>query len=162
MFKKKTLTNQLLDSGLIIWSLFFLIIVLLEQKNRLAALESLKSDLLTNNVPYSDLRKLWKILFFCENLLILFFLCSFFSKALWQADKPIIQNELSDNIAGLIVFLAKNDSPFEFLKAGLNILSKEWSKIDYYRLNKFLYLVTSLLRASFEALKCQKWAYKVA
>ena len=84
-----------------------------------------------------------------------------FSSALWQADKPVLQNELSDNIAGLVLFLAKNDSPLEFFKAGLNILSKEWNKIDYYRLNKFLYLVNSLLRASFEALKFKKWAYKV-
>ena len=73
MFKKKTLTNQLLDSGLTLVPHKFLLIPLLEQKNRLVALESLKSELLNNNIPYSDLRKLWKILFFCNKFVILTF-----------------------------------------------------------------------------------------
>ncbi len=39
-----------------------------------------------------------------------------------------------------------------FIRSGLNILNKEWNKIDKWRINKFLYIVRVLHKKSFECL----------
>lgn len=74
-----------------------------------------------------------------------------------------IQNELSENIAKIMnIFTnSSNDVIFEWIKGAFSILVKEWNKIDYYRINKFMYLVNQLLIESLTILKEKKWAYKV-
>lgn len=82
---------------------------------------------------------------------------------MWQADKVKIQNELSDNIAKIMnIFVNSSDDVFfEWIKGAFSILVKEWNKIDYYRINKFMYLVNQLIIESLNILKEKKWAYKV-
>lgn len=49
----------------------------------------------------------------------------------------------------------------EWIKAAFNILKTEWNQIDYYRINKFMYLVNQILSQIFQNLKNKKWSYKV-
>jgi hypothetical protein len=71
-----------------------------------------------------------------------------------------MQYELSDRI-GELVYIFINEKKDElvsqeglknFIRSGLNILSKEWNKIDKWRINKFLYMVRVLHLKSFECL----------
>lgn len=82
---------------------------------------------------------------------------------MWQADKVKIQHELADSISK-IMDIFSNTSPnllFDWFKSGLNILNKEWNKIDYYRINKFMYLVNKLMTDIMSIIKEKKWTYKV-
>ena len=121
----------------------------------------MKSELLKNKCSYQDYRKLWKALFYCKfscyiNIFLIFL-------ALWQADKVRLQHELADNITKILDIFSNNypELMFDWLKAGLNILSKEWNKIDYCRINKFMYLVNRLLKEIMKIFNDKKWTYKV-
>lgn len=74
-----------------------------------------------------------------------------------MADKVQLQFELSDRISEL-VYIFINESKDQllsleglknFIRSGLNILNKEWNKIDKWRINKFLYMVRALHKHSF-------------
>ena len=77
-----------------------------------------------------------------------------------MADKVQLQFELSDRISDLVyIFLNENKDQLvrleglkNFIRSGLNILNKEWNKIDKWRINKFLYMVRVLHRKSFDCL----------
>lgn len=53
-------------------------------------------------------------------------------------DKMILHEELVDNICGLMEILQTENEVLEFAGSMLYSLSKEWSNIDRWRMDKFL------------------------
>lgn len=65
-------------------------------------------------------------------------LCKGLHYALWMQDKPLLQEEMADNMAGLVDIFPKNGQSAEFAKKLLLTLSHEWPNIDRWRMDKFL------------------------
>ena len=82
-------------------------------------------------------------------------LCKGLHYALWMQDKMLLQEELADNILQLLGLLKDQNQIFEFVKALLFTLSKEWPKIDRWRMDKFL-MVFFLFFEGFPFLWIQK------
>ncbi|XP_050034669.1 uncharacterized protein Nnp-1 [Dermacentor andersoni] len=76
------------------------------------------------------LMKLWKGLFFC----------------MWMSDKPFVQQELANSIAGLVHCFARRDQSLLFLEAFFKTMAREWFAIDRFRLEKFMMLVRRCFR----------------
>ncbi|KAM6984995.1 ribosomal RNA processing protein 1 homolog B [Aplochiton taeniatus] len=88
-----------------------------------------------------ELLKLWKGLFYC----------------LWMQDKPLLQEELSEHISGLIHLFQTVDGQFLFLEAFIQTVNREWTGIDRLRMDKFFQLVRFVFRQTFELLKKKNW-----
>lgn len=76
------------------------------------------------------LMKLWKGLFFC----------------MWMSDKPFVQQELANSIAGLVHCFARRDQSLMFMDAFFKTMAREWFAIDRFRLEKFMMLVRRCFR----------------
>ena len=86
-----------------------------------------------NDLPLEHYNNIWKILFF----------------ALWDSDKQKVQNDLSERISDMMTDFSQGkliyiESFMKWVNAAFYVLSKEWNRIDYLRINKFLYLVRYL------------------
>lgn len=57
---------------------------------------------------------------------------------MWMQDKMLLQQELAENICNLIDLYPSEDQAIEFIESLFFSLSKEWSLIDRWRLDKFL------------------------
>lgn len=79
-----------------------------------------------------ELLKLWKGLFFC----------------MWMSDKPLVQEQLAEDISQLVHKLTGADQHAQlFIDAGLTTLAREWNALDSLRRDKFLMLTRRLWRA---------------
>ncbi|XP_033003004.1 ribosomal RNA processing protein 1 homolog B [Lacerta agilis] len=85
--------------------------------------------------------KIWKGLFYC----------------MWMQDKPLLQEELSNNIAQLTHVIENIDAWHLFIQTFWQTMNREWSGIDNLRLDKFYMLIRMVLRQSFEVLKRNGW-----
>lgn len=119
-----------------------------DRKIRTAALESLRTFLSTKHISTAlstlDILKLWKGLFY----------------ALWMCDRPLPQQQLCADLAGLLWILptagADDDDDDEKVKVVVSWLrgfwatmAREWATgIDVLRMEKFLLLVRRMLGAS--------------
>ncbi|XP_029497419.1 ribosomal RNA processing protein 1 homolog B-like isoform X2 [Oncorhynchus nerka] len=92
-----------------------------------------------------ELLKLWKGLFYC----------------LWMQDKPLLQEELSNQISGLIHSFQNIQSQFMFLETFLQTVKREWTGIDRLRMDKFFQLVRFVFRNTFEMMKRKEWETSV-
>uniref|UniRef100_A0A914DWX8 Uncharacterized protein n=1 Tax=Acrobeloides nanus TaxID=290746 RepID=A0A914DWX8_9BILA len=72
-------------------------------------------------------------------------------------DKMILQEEMADNICGLIYLFKSEDQSIGFLRSLLFTLSKEWPLIDRWRMDKFLLLVRRLFRTIFCHMRDLNW-----
>ncbi|KAJ3591597.1 hypothetical protein NHX12_006730 [Muraenolepis orangiensis] len=88
-----------------------------------------------------ELLKLWKGLFYC----------------LWMQDKPLLQEELSNQISGLFHCFQTADGQLMYLEAFLQTVKREWTGIDRLRMDKFYQLVRFIFRQTFEVLKKREW-----
>ncbi|XP_049904277.1 ribosomal RNA processing protein 1 homolog B-like isoform X5 [Epinephelus moara] len=88
-----------------------------------------------------ELLKLWKGLFYC----------------LWMQDKPLLQEELSNQLSTLIHSFHSIDEQFLYLESFLQTFKREWTGIDRLRMDKFLQLVRFMFRQIFEMLKRKNW-----
>lgn len=88
----------------------------------------------------SDIKKLWKGLFYC----------------IWHADKTPNQVALIDRLTSLFLSLQPSFS-LEFFRGFLLTLRREWSGIDRLRLDKFYLLIRRFVRALFELMRLRKW-----
>jgi len=121
-------------------TLFFLP---LEPADREAALSSLRNYLSSHrSTPFSplDLLKLWKGLFYC----------------MWMADKPLPQQRLAVDLAGLVDILPE-ESVLPWLDTFWKTMAREWRGIDVLRMNKFLLLVRVYLGAGFRWCGSNGW-----
>ncbi|XP_060533505.1 ribosomal RNA processing protein 1 homolog [Cylas formicarius] len=105
-----------------------------DPKIRQRALKHLKDylNVRSQNTAWSsdNLLILWKGLFY----------------SMWMADKPLVQEECAENIAGLIHSFNTFTEGMEFFRTGLVTLQNEWFGIDQHRLDKYLMLVRRVLR----------------
>ncbi|KAI1377032.1 hypothetical protein F4677DRAFT_444839 [Hypoxylon crocopeplum] len=112
-----------------------------DRKTRTSALSSLRIFLsaptTARKLTELDYLKLWKGLFY----------------SVWMCDRPIPQQNLCADLAGLISVLpAPNDDEcavvIPFLRAFWATLSREWTSIDVLRMEKYLLLVRRVFGAS--------------
>uniref|UniRef100_A0A2A4JQ96 Ribosomal RNA processing protein 1 homolog n=1 Tax=Heliothis virescens TaxID=7102 RepID=A0A2A4JQ96_HELVI len=120
-----------------------------EKKTRDRVLKSLKKWLLNcfekgYEFKEDDFIRVWKGLFY----------------AVWMSDKPLIQEELCENISAILdVFPAQQlRHALLMYKAGLRVLATEWYGLDQHRTDKFLMLVRRYLRASLRCLLRSGWS----
>uniref|UniRef100_A0A8B9CAM9 Ribosomal RNA processing 1B n=1 Tax=Anser brachyrhynchus TaxID=132585 RepID=A0A8B9CAM9_9AVES len=88
-----------------------------------------------------ELLKIWKGLFYC----------------LWMQDKPLLQEELANNISQLIHVIQNTEARHLFIQTFWQTMSREWNGIDNLRLDKYYMLIRLILRQSFEVLKRNGW-----
>lgn len=88
----------------------------------------------------SDVKKLWKGLFYC----------------LWHADKTPNQVALIDRLISLFHSLQPAVS-LEFFRGFLITLRREWPGIDRLRLDKFYLLIRRFVKALFDLMRLRKW-----
>ncbi|KAF1826192.1 Nop52-domain-containing protein [Dissoconium aciculare CBS 342.82] len=91
-----------------------------------------------------DCLKLWKGLFYC----------------MFMSDKPLNQQRLARNLAGLVDVLTTRENTLNFIEGFWKIMSREWNAIDSLRLDKYLYLIRCYVRKGFElclSTRGQKW-----
>ncbi|XP_041663679.1 ribosomal RNA processing protein 1 homolog B-like [Cheilinus undulatus] len=88
-----------------------------------------------------ELLKLWKGLFYC----------------LWMQDKPLLQEELSNQISSLIHSFQHVDGQLSYFESFLQTFKREWTGIDRLRMDKFFQLVRFMFRQTFELLKRKNW-----
>ncbi|KAK4415317.1 Ribosomal RNA processing protein 1B [Sesamum alatum] len=92
----------------------------------------------------SDIKKLWKGLFYC----------------LWHADKTPNQLALINRLVNLFLSLQPSVS-LEFFRAFLVTLRREWPGIDRLRLDKFYLLIRRFMRGLFELLRLRNWDVEI-
>ncbi|NXV17740.1 RRP1B protein, partial [Cepphus grylle] len=88
-----------------------------------------------------ELLKIWKGLFYC----------------MWMQDKPLLQEELADNISQLIHVIQNTEARHLFIQTFWQTMNREWNGIDNLRLDKYYMLMRRILRQSFEVLKRNEW-----
>ncbi|XP_066542323.1 ribosomal RNA processing protein 1 homolog B-like isoform X2 [Hoplias malabaricus] len=106
---------------------------------------SLRSQKTEGGFSGEDLQKIWKGLFYC----------------LWMQDKPLLQEELSERISGLIHCFQTIDSQLRYFETFLLTMKREWNGIDLLRMDKFFQLVRFVFRQVFEVLKRREWECSV-
>ena len=87
-----------------------------------------------------DLRKIWKALFYC----------------FWQSDKPKIQRDLAERLASL-VHAMPDGKAWLFVKVFWGTMTREWTRIDRLRLDKFYMLMRRNLAHALQRLGTSKW-----
>ncbi|KAI0553395.1 nucleolar protein,Nop52-domain-containing protein [Xylaria curta] len=106
-----------------------------DRKVRTKALESLRTFIsapaTSSQLQPLELLKLWKGLYY----------------SLWMCDKPIPQQNLCAELAGLIDVLP-DEAVGPWLAAFWEIIGREWTSIDVLRLEKFMLLVRRVLGVS--------------
>ncbi|KFR08467.1 Ribosomal RNA processing protein 1 B, partial [Opisthocomus hoazin] len=88
-----------------------------------------------------EMLKIWKGLFYC----------------MWMQDKPLLQEELADNISQLIHVFQNTEARHLFVQTFWQTVNREWNGIDNLRLDKYYMLMRRILRQSFEVLKRNEW-----
>ncbi|OVA00902.1 Nucleolar [Macleaya cordata] len=91
-------------------------------------------------VPDEEMKKIWKGLFYC----------------MWHADKQPVQMELINRLSSLLVNLDLSLS-IQYFEVFLITMRREWSGIDYLRLDKFYLLNRKFLHQFFNLLKKNSW-----
>ncbi|KAI5640414.1 nucleolar protein,Nop52 domain-containing protein [Phthorimaea operculella] len=122
-----------------------------EKKTRDRALKTLKKWLMNcfekgYEFKEDDFMRIWKGLFY----------------AVWMSDKPLIQEELCDNIAGILDLFPPEQYRHALLmvKVGFRAMATEWYGIDQHRMDKCLMLVRRYLRGSLRCVARSEWSEK--
>ncbi|KAI0457554.1 nucleolar protein,Nop52-domain-containing protein [Xylaria acuta] len=106
-----------------------------DRKMRTKALENLRTFIsapaTSSRLQPLELLKLWKGLYY----------------SLWMCDRPIPQQNLCAELAGLIDVLP-DEAVGPWLAAFWETVGREWTTIDVYRLEKFMLLVRRVLGVS--------------
>ncbi|MCJ8732178.1 hypothetical protein PDJAM_G00208240 [Pangasius djambal] len=106
---------------------------------------NLRSQKIEGGFTSEDLLKIWKGLFYC----------------LWMQDKPLLQEEISHRISGLIHSFHTTDNQLLYFATFLQTVKREWNGIDRLRMDKFFQLVRFMFRQAFEVLKRREWESSV-
>ncbi|XP_065597708.1 ribosomal RNA processing protein 1 homolog B [Cyrtonyx montezumae] len=102
---------------------------------------SLRTQRQDGGFSQEELLKIWKGLFYC----------------MWMQDKPLLQEELANNISQLIHVIQNTEAQHLFIRTFWQTMSREWNGIDNLRLDKYYMLIRMILRQSFEVLKRNDW-----
>ncbi|CAE6406527.1 unnamed protein product [Rhizoctonia solani] len=115
-----------------------------EKKTRDKAIKSLAtflSDDSQKSMSPLERAKLWKGLFYC----------------FWMSDKPLVQQELSSELANLVLVIPSLDSAIGFIRGFWEAIVREWAGIDRYRINKYYMLIRRFVNAEFRLLLKHGW-----
>ncbi|KAJ2324263.1 hypothetical protein GGI00_005381, partial [Coemansia sp. RSA 2681] len=82
----------------------------------------------------------WKALFYC----------------FWLSDKPLVQQELSWELANLVI-VCKGSNSVGFVRAFWETMCREWFDIDKHRIDKYLLLVRRMVFFTFRAMQQSGW-----
>lgn len=88
-----------------------------------------------------EILKLWKGLFYC----------------MWMSDKPLIQEELAKTLSEMIHCFNKRDAALLFIQEFYETVNREWPRLDYLRMDKFMMFVRRFLHQTFEFLHKSGW-----
>ncbi|RUS80123.1 hypothetical protein EGW08_012122 [Elysia chlorotica] len=116
-----------------------------EKKIRDRAIKRLRKYLFARSshggLTESDVIKIWKGLHYC----------------MWMQDKPLLQEELSQKISGLLQSFSSPEGALLFMKVFLETEAREWNGIDKLRLDKFMMMIRDMLHQSFALLSKIGW-----
>lgn len=90
----------------------------------------------------ADFLRLWKGLFYC----------------MWMSDKPLIQENLADEIASLVQCFEDLSIALQYFGAFLETMSIEWFGIDNWRIDKFM-MVRNLSKSGTFSGKCSTFYF---
>lgn len=65
---------------------------------------------------------------------------------MWMADKPLVQEEVADNIGSLVHAFSKPSQAYRFIGAFFRTLGRCHDNIDKYRIDKFLMFTRRFFR----------------
>jgi len=88
-----------------------------------------------------DMMKLWKGLYYC----------------FWMSDKPLVQEELAENISSFVSCFQNTESSLVFVKSFLKTFGREWFGIDRWRTDKFMMFTRRFLRHTFKFVASKEW-----
>ncbi|KAJ2017198.1 hypothetical protein GGI14_003142 [Coemansia sp. S680] len=89
---------------------------------------------------YMEMLRHWKALFYC----------------FWLSDKPLVQQELSWELANLIL-VCKGGNNVSFVRAFWETMCREWFDIDKHRIDKYLLLVRRVVFFTFSSMQQSGW-----
>ncbi|CRK90440.1 CLUMA_CG004117, isoform A [Clunio marinus] len=115
-------------------------------KIRNSVLKSLKKWLNTRSqssyqFTNKDFLRLWKGLYYC----------------MWMSDKPLVQEELTEDLGSLIHCFPDAKVGIQFYRNFLETMCLEWFGIDQWRIDKFMMLVRRVTRQTIFSLKNSEW-----
>ncbi|XP_041373635.1 ribosomal RNA processing protein 1 homolog B-like [Gigantopelta aegis] len=84
-------------------------------------------------------------------------ICKGLHYSMWMQDKPLIQEELSVNITRLVHIVNNYKQALLFIKVFLQTEAREWSGIDFWRMDKFMMFVRDMINQSFLYLRNMNW-----
>ncbi|XP_041470710.1 ribosomal RNA processing protein 1 homolog A-like [Lytechinus variegatus] len=93
------------------------------------------------NISNDELMKLWKGLFYC----------------MWMCDKPVIQEELADQISDMAHCFRRPGEACLFYETFLATMRREWIGIDHLRMDKYLMLIRRSFRQMLVVLHNNEW-----
>lgn len=155
-----------------------------EKKTRDKAIKTLSiflSDESRDEIPKSEMKKLWKGIFYCMYSLPRFWARTSTEKGsllgFWMSDKPLVQQALASELADLLLTTRNTPSALSFLDGFWEAVVREWNGIDRLRyasqwswmlsrdwkcnrLDKYLMLVRRFINASFRLLLRNDWDSK--
>ena len=88
-----------------------------------------------------EMMKIWKGLYYC----------------FWMSDKPLVQEELAENISSFISCFQSCESSLLFIKSFLKTFGREWFGIDRWRSDKFMMFTRRFLRNTFKFVAAKEW-----
>ncbi|XP_055912128.1 ribosomal RNA processing protein 1 homolog [Eupeodes corollae] len=77
---------------------------------------------------------------------------------MWMSDKPLVQEELAENLGKLIECFTDIKAGVQFFGAFLRTMCREWFGVDQWRMDKFLMLIRRMMRYMFLFLKKNSWS----
>jgi len=98
-----------------------------------------------NHFTQEEMSRVWKGLFYC----------------FWMSDKPLIQEELAENICSMIDAFASVRDSVLFMRTFLMTMEREWFGLDKWRKDKYLQLTRRFVRKVFKFNKAKNWDRRV-
>ncbi|XP_055685578.1 ribosomal RNA processing protein 1 homolog [Lutzomyia longipalpis] len=117
-----------------------------DPKNQAKVLKNLRKWLSLrskSSYPFTDkdFLRLWKGLFY----------------AMWMSDKPLVQEQLAEDLGGLLHLFPTPEISLQFYAVFLQTINREWFGIDQWRIDKFLMLVRRVTRQCLVILRDNGW-----
>lgn len=94
---------------------------------------------------HAEMLKMWKALFYC----------------MWMSDKAPVQQELALNLAKVLRSLTDSSQRARatlYVRVFFETMTREWTGLDQYRVNKYMSLIRRMLREMFRFCAACKWA----
>jgi len=114
-----------------------------DKKDRDRAVKKLKKwfGARSSGFPQDELMRIWKGLFYCY----------------WMSDKPLVQEELAENISSMVASFQTSQDGLGFVQAFAKTFQREWFGVDRWRMDKTMMLVRRFLRHSLKLVAKAEW-----